>query len=96
MLISVSVYDESSYKHATKTRIVSIKIDKELLDEIDRIWRRLGYSSRSNFLRDALQVYLKILSLIENSTVVTYDARIQSMDELLEKLIKRCAAYSKL
>ncbi|MEM3831548.1 MAG: ribbon-helix-helix domain-containing protein [Sulfolobales archaeon] len=79
----------------SSTRVVTIKLDEELLQKIDITWQRLGYSSRSNFLKDAVQLYLRMISLIESSTPITYDPRIQSMSEFIEKLLKRCVSYSR-
>jgi metal-responsive CopG/Arc/MetJ family transcriptional regulator len=42
-------------------RVVSIKIDQKKLRQIDDLVRKTGYKNRSEFIRDAIDIYLKIL-----------------------------------
>lgn len=42
-------------------KVVSVKLDVEIIDEIDRVWRSLGYSNRSEFLREAILFYLQFV-----------------------------------
>ncbi len=44
-------------------RVVSIKLEIDLIEEIDRLWRRLGYTSRSEFIREAIIYYMQIVTL---------------------------------
>jgi metal-responsive CopG/Arc/MetJ family transcriptional regulator len=43
-------------------KVVSIKLEVDLLEEIDRLWRSLGYTSRSEFIREALIYYMQVVS----------------------------------
>ncbi|BEP17644.1 hypothetical protein PYJP_09960 [Pyrofollis japonicus] len=45
-------------------KVVSIKLEVDLLEEIDRLWRSLGYTSRSEFIREALIYYMQVVSSI--------------------------------
>ena len=45
-------------------KVVSIKLDVDLINEIDRVWQRLGYSSRSEFIREAILYYLQHVTLL--------------------------------
>lgn len=44
------------------TKVVTVKLDYDLLQVIDRLWKTLGYSNRSEFIRDALSYYLAYLT----------------------------------
>lgn len=44
------------------TKVVTVRLDYDLLQAIDRAWRALGYSNRSEFIRDALSHYLAYLA----------------------------------
>jgi len=48
----------------TINRVLTVKVDYKLLDEIDMLWPRFGFKSRSDFIRTALQFYI---SLLKNS-----------------------------
>ncbi len=41
-------------------RVVSVKLEVELIEEMDRLWRLLGYNSRSDFIREAILYYMQI------------------------------------
>ncbi len=41
-------------------RVVSIKLEIDLIEEIDRLWRSLGYTSRSEFIREAILYYMQV------------------------------------
>jgi len=41
-------------------RVLTVKIEEKLLNEIDKRARELGYRSRSEFVREALEFYLRI------------------------------------
>lgn len=46
-------------------KVVSIKLDVDLINEIDRVWQKLGYSSRSEFIREAILYYLQHVTLFQ-------------------------------
>lgn len=43
-------------------KVVSVKLDADLIAEIDRLWRKHGYQSRSDFIREAILCYIQLLS----------------------------------
>ncbi len=44
----------------SRKKVVSVKIEERLLEEIDRAWRELGYGSRSEFIREAVIYYMLV------------------------------------
>jgi len=44
-------------------KVVSVKLDMALLKEIDELCRQLNYRSRSEFIREALRLYVNLLKL---------------------------------
>ena len=48
-------------------RVVSVKLDVDLIEYIDSILPRYGYSNRSEFIREAIMFYLAYLELRERS-----------------------------
>jgi Arc/MetJ-type ribon-helix-helix transcriptional regulator len=42
-------------------KVVSVKLEVEIIDEMDKLWRTLGYSSRSDFIREAILAYMQLL-----------------------------------
>ena len=42
-------------------RTVTFKLDDEILREIDEMTRKLGYSNRSELIRDAVEEYIQFL-----------------------------------
>lgn len=53
-------------------KIVSIKLDQRLLEHIDEMWRKAGYRSRSDFIREAIKAYMEMLqtrNTMEGKTV---------------------------
>ena len=55
-------------------KVVSVKLEVDIIEEIDRIWRSLGYASRSEFIREAILYYMQVV--MSNQAV----ARTASMD----------------
>ncbi|RUM47354.1 MAG: hypothetical protein DSY37_02920 [Hyperthermus sp.] len=47
-------------------KVVSFKLDVSLIEEIDRVWSMLGYSSRSEFIRDAVIYYMQVAVRLKN------------------------------
>ncbi len=43
------------------TKVVSVKLDLSTLKEIDDAYRKYDYRSRSEFIREAISVYMKLL-----------------------------------
>jgi len=40
-------------------KVVSVKLDVDIIEELDRLWRKLGYNSRSEFIREAILFYMQ-------------------------------------
>jgi len=43
------------------TKVVSVKLDLATLKEIDELYKSFDYRSRSEFIREALTIYMKLL-----------------------------------
>ncbi|HDD25865.1 MAG TPA: ribbon-helix-helix protein, CopG family [Acidilobales archaeon] len=54
--------------NAGNMRIMSVKLEIRALRKIDETWRKFGYRSRSDFIRDALRYFLNKLKS-EKTTV---------------------------
>ncbi len=48
-------------------KVVSIKLEVELIHEIDAVWQKLGYRSRSEFLREAILYFLQVAPRLKAS-----------------------------
>jgi len=48
------------------TRIVSLSLTDEILDDIDRSVKEIGYSSRSELVRDAVRAFLREKAEVAN------------------------------
>jgi Arc/MetJ-type ribon-helix-helix transcriptional regulator len=42
-------------------KVISIKLDADLIDIMDSVWKRYGYSSRSEFIREAILFFIAFL-----------------------------------
>ncbi|MCY0849832.1 ribbon-helix-helix domain-containing protein [Sulfuracidifex metallicus] len=51
----------------TGTVTVSFKLEDSFIGEIDKISKKLGYSNRSDLIREAIETYLKYLKQNERS-----------------------------
>jgi len=40
-------------------KVVSVKLDIDIIEELDRLWKKLGYNSRSEFIREAILFYMQ-------------------------------------
>jgi metal-responsive CopG/Arc/MetJ family transcriptional regulator len=48
------------------TKVISLKLDMETLNEVEQLCRKFNYKSRSEFIRDAIQFYIKALKHFNN------------------------------
>ena len=48
------------------TKVISVKIDIETLSEIEDLCRKHHYKSRSDFIRDAIRLYINILKQVDD------------------------------
>lgn len=54
--------DESTFElELNEVKTISFKLDEEFLREIDEMVKVLGYTNRSDLIRDAIQEYIKEL-----------------------------------
>ncbi len=61
----------------TRTKTISVKLDAETIDEIEKLRKRFNYSNRSEFIRDAIRFYIKFLSNLNEKG---------ELEEIIEKL----------
>jgi len=43
-----------------KGQWVSVSLPRPLIERVDRVWRRLGYGSRAEYIRMAVQAQLRL------------------------------------
>ncbi|MGC9148972.1 MAG: CopG family ribbon-helix-helix protein [Sulfolobales archaeon] len=75
-------------------KIITLKISGELYKELAHYKEKYGYSSRSDFIRDAIKTYMRLLNLLENNSPVTLDARVRDLSEIIEKIIRSKCGFS--
>ncbi len=75
-------------KKRNETRIITLKISDDLFKELTYYKSKYGYNSRSDFIRDAIKIYIRLLDLLENNSPVTLDAKIRNLSEVVEKFIR--------
>lgn len=59
-------------------KTVSIKMEQRQLRQMDEAWRKMGYKTRSEFIRDAIELYIKILEELSKQS--------QNQDNLEKRL----------
>jgi Arc/MetJ-type ribon-helix-helix transcriptional regulator len=68
-------------------KTVSIKMEQRLLRQMDEAWRKMGYKTRSEFIRDAIEVYIKILEELSKQPQNQSSAEKRiDIDTILEKI----------
>lgn len=50
-------------------RIVSIKLEQGMLKQLDDAWKKAGYKSRSDFIRDAIKIYMELLEEVSKHSM---------------------------
>jgi metal-responsive CopG/Arc/MetJ family transcriptional regulator len=63
----LKVNDTTYLLNVTATVTVSFKLEDSFIGEIDKIAKKLGYSNRSDLIREAIETYLKYLEQNERS-----------------------------
>lgn len=48
------------------TKVISIKLDIETYNEVEQLYKKFNYRSRSEFIRDAIEFYIKVLKHFNN------------------------------
>lgn len=46
------------------TKVVSIKLPVDVIDLVDELWRKYGFRSRSEFIREAIIFYASVLEVV--------------------------------
>lgn len=86
---SGDIYDVKRKKRSY--RILTIKISEELYDKINDLVEKHNYSNRSDFVRDSIKTYIRLLEILEGESLATFDARIRDLSEIIEKILRtRC------
>ncbi len=86
--VSVENVMSDRFRRRNEVKIVTLKISNDLYEEINKYIDKYGYSSRSDFIRDAIKIFIRLLSILENNSPVTLDARLRDISELIEKVIR--------
>jgi predicted DNA-binding protein len=48
------------------TKVISLKLDIETYNEVEQLYKKFNYRSRSEFIRDAIEFYIKVLKHFNN------------------------------
>ena len=43
------------------TKVISLKLNIETYNEVEQLYKKFNYRSRSEFIRDAIEFYIKVL-----------------------------------
>ncbi|ADM27293.1 putative transcriptional regulator, CopG family [Ignisphaera aggregans DSM 17230] len=64
------------------TRVISIKLDEDMVRDIDTIYRKYNYRSRSELIREALLLYTELLKRYSRDETIKILQKIISEKEL--------------
>lgn len=64
-ILVMLVADENNYIELNigVTKVVSVKLDIDVVNELDKMIKRHNFKSRSEFIREALNLYIKLLNI---------------------------------
>jgi len=48
------------------TKVISLKLNMETFNEVEQLYKKFNYRSRSEFIRDAIEFYIKVLKHFNN------------------------------
>ena len=92
MTIIIKRIDSESFELDIKIpRVVSIKIDQKKLRQIDDLMRKTGYKNRSDLIRDAIDIYLKILEHAVSLSTLDKDRGSTGIEAIKEKILSKLA-----
>jgi metal-responsive CopG/Arc/MetJ family transcriptional regulator len=92
MTIIIKKIDSESFELDIKIpRVVSIKIDQKKLRQIDDLMRKTGYKNRSDLIRDAIEIYLKILEHAVSRSTLDKDQKSTGIEAIKEKILSMLA-----
>ena len=104
MSIDIKMLDSRSFEIDIKSsKVLSIKIDTELLNNIDKLWRNLGYTSRSEFIRESLILTIKLINLLKNTRLENLNNSpthknsqpLETLYKILEEILNKQANHTK-
>ncbi|AEM39348.1 hypothetical protein Pyrfu_1490 [Pyrolobus fumarii 1A] len=52
-----------------RKKVVSVKMESSLVEELDRVWQELGYTSRSQFIREAIVYYMVVARAVKDGNL---------------------------
>ncbi len=87
-IIVRKVSSESFELNVRVPRIISIKLEQGTLRMLDDIWKKAGYRSRSDFIRDAIKIYIELLEEIAKRETSTNGIARTNIASLREELLK--------
>ncbi len=88
MTIIIKKIDSESFELDIKMpRVVSIKIDQKKLRQIDDLMRKTGYKNRSELIRDAIDIYLKILEQAVSQSTLDKDQGSTGIESIKERIL---------
>ncbi len=92
MTILIKKIDSESFELDIKMpRVVSIKMDQRKLRQIDDLMRKAGYKNRSELIRDAIDIYLKILEQAISQSTLDKDQGSIGIESIKEKILSMFA-----
>uniref|UniRef100_A0A7C5UYD2 Ribbon-helix-helix protein, CopG family n=1 Tax=Ignisphaera aggregans TaxID=334771 RepID=A0A7C5UYD2_9CREN len=47
------------------TKVISVKLSLDIINELDKMVRKHNFKSRSEFIREALNLYIKLLNMYD-------------------------------
>uniref|UniRef100_A0A7J3QFB5 Ribbon-helix-helix protein, CopG family n=1 Tax=Ignisphaera aggregans TaxID=334771 RepID=A0A7J3QFB5_9CREN len=47
------------------TKVISVKLSLDVINELDKMVRKHNFKSRSEFIREALNLYIKLLNMYD-------------------------------
>ncbi|HWQ17634.1 MAG TPA: ribbon-helix-helix domain-containing protein [Sulfolobales archaeon] len=87
-IIVRKVSSESFELNVRIPRIVSIKLEQGTLRMLDDAWKKAGYRSRSDFIRDAIKIYMELLEEIARREAGASGIDRTKVASLREELLK--------
>jgi len=74
-------------------KVVSVKLDVDIIEELDKLWKKLGYNSRSEFIREAILFYmqyvqerLKVRKTENTNKLVQQKLPLKELEEIIDDI----------
>lgn len=78
------------------TKVISIKIDVETLKETDALYRKRGFKSRSEFIREAILLYVELLKKYDRDELKKVLSTVLGIDTDTPRKKDKPQQYTKL